>query len=39
MLFLELVLDDRPVQDPFEAVQKLEFSHYCIVIIKSLSHN
>ncbi len=38
MFLLKLVLDDRPVQNTFKAVQKFEFSHNGIIIIESLGN-
>lgn len=39
MLLLELILDNGSVQYALKTVQKLEFAHNSIIVVKSLSHN
>ncbi len=36
MLLLELILNDGAVKDSLKAVQKLEFTQNCIIVIKAL---
>ena len=39
MFLLKFILDDRSVQNSFETVQELEFTHDGIIVVKALCNN